>query len=155
LRHAFLILTIVGVAGCASHDDLYDRMNTAAKPREGLQQAQFAHIGHIDTADGRYEVAVQRLILTGMLAPRGEPPNLLLFSPDGRLVKSFDAEYSNPAEPLSCKGGKIYLNTFGRFNDIPIDPCILVKFVDTGTATGNVIDFSQGIAKAVMLREPL
>ncbi len=131
-------------------DTLYERMSAAARPESGLQQTQLAHIGHVDTADGRYEVCVQGLVITGMLAPRGQG-RLLLFSTDGRLVK--DHASMCDAGPLWCEGGKIYLYGFGCGGGIPVEPRLAAQFERNELPTGNVIDFSRGIASAVVTRE--
>ena len=132
----FLLLNV----GCASHSDLYDRMNNASKPAPGLQQTQLAHIGHVDTRDGRYEVCVQRLVLTDMLAPRGQM-HLLIFDGGGRLIKNYYYPcFEN--EPLWCEGGRVYLFGFAYIPEISPE-----------AVTGNVIDFTSGISNARFLRE--
>jgi hypothetical protein len=126
-------------------------MSAAVKPDEGLQQTQLAHIGHVETSEGRFEVAVQHLVLTGMLAPRGQT-HLLLFTPDGELAH----QYWYPCfqnEPLWCEGSKLYLAGFAYVPGVPIDPRIASRFASDELATGNVIDFSGGIDKAVLRRE--
>ena len=133
-----------------SHDALYDRMSAAVQPGPGLQQTQLAHIGHVDTADGRYEVCVQHLVITGMLAPHGQT-HLLLFNADGRLVHDYDYPFPE-CPPLWCEGGKIYLFGFACLG-IPIDPPLAASFPSDELPTGNVIDFSRGIANAVVTRE--
>jgi hypothetical protein len=125
-------------------------MNAAVTPGDGLQQTQLAHIGHVDTADGRYEVAVQRLVLTGMLAPRGQQ-HLRLFTLDGRLVATYSLMN---AEPLWCEGGKLYLFGFGHIAGVPVDPELLSRFAADELPTGNVVDFSNGVVKAVLKRQP-
>jgi hypothetical protein len=127
-------------------------MNSAAKPGAGLQQTQLAHIGHIDTSEGRFQVAVQRLVLTGMLAPRGQT-RLLLFTPDGKRLAEQFAYPCFQSEPLWCEGGKVYLFGFAYVPGIPIDPQIASRFASDEVATGNVIDFSRGVSNAVMRRE--
>jgi hypothetical protein len=149
MRLALLVVPIVLCVGCTTRPSLYDRMNAAVEPGEGFQQTQLAHIGHVDTAEGRYEVAVQRLVLTGMLAPRGQR-NLRLFTKGGYLVATYSL--SN-AEPLWCEGGKLYLFGFGYIAGVPVDSQIASRFADDELPTGNVVDFSQGIAKAVLKRE--
>jgi hypothetical protein len=136
-------------AGCQAPPRLYERMNAAVAPPAGLQQTQFAHIGHVDTIDGRYEVAVQRLVCTGMLAPRGQR-QMHLFSADGGLAASFSLQ---SAEPLWCEGGRIYLFGMGNVAGIPVDPRFEAEFEEDEMPTGNVLDFSYGIAAAVMRRE--
>lgn len=66
---------------------LYGRMRHAATPPEkDIQQTLFAHIGEVQTDEGIFHVAVQRLILTGMLSPRGQPAYLMLFDSEAHLV---------------------------------------------------------------------
>jgi hypothetical protein len=125
-------------------------MNAAVKPGKGLQQTQLAHIGHINTADGRFEVAIQRLVLTGMLAPRGQT-RLVLLTPNGTLADQFWYPCFE-CTPLWCEGGRIYLFGFAYVPGIPIDPEIAAQFRDE-VATGNVIDFSEGLDRAVLRRE--
>ncbi len=124
-------------------------MNSAVRPADGLQQTQLAHIGHVDTVEGRYEVAIQRLVLTGMLAPRGQR-HLRLFTEDGRLAVTY---WLSGAEPLWCEGGKLYLFGFGHIDGIPVDPQLASRFAGDEVPTGNVVDFSHGIAKAMLQRE--
>jgi len=126
-------------------------MISAANPDTGLQQTQLAHIGHVDTAEGRFEVAVQRLVLTGMLAPRGQM-NLLLFTSDGKLAHRFSYPcFQN--EPLWCDGGRVYLFGSAFVPGIPLDPQFASELGSAEMMTGNVIDFSNGIANAVLRRE--
>ena len=151
MRSALLIVPFVFGVGCAARPNLYERMNAAVKPGAGLQQTQLAHIGHVDTSEGRFEVAVQHLVLTGMLAPRGQT-HLVLFTPDGKLAKRFWYPcFQN--EPLWCEGGKLYLAGFAYVPGVPVDPLIVSRFASDEVATANVIDFSDGIANAVLRRE--
>ena len=143
----FTFLTVVG--GCAAPSDLYERMTYAARPDDGVQQTQLAHIGHIDTRDGRFEVCVQLLVLKGMLAPRGLR-NLLLFSSSGELSKTYSAMNCTP---LWCEGGRIYLSGSGWVPGIPIDPAIAGRFASDEMPSGNVIDFSDGLEHAIVTRE--
>lgn len=124
-------------------------MSAAVKPKAGLQQTQLAHIGHIDTADGRYEVCVQRLVLTGMLAPRGQRW-LLLFTPDGQVVRAYSL---SDAEPLWCEGGRIYLFGMGSVPGISVPPELAAQFAADGLPTGNVLDFLRGLDHARLVRE--
>lgn len=149
MRSTLLILAIAFCVGCAARRNLYDSMNAAVKPEDGLQQTQLAHIGHLDTADGRYEVALQRIVREGMLAPRGQR-HLRLFTEDGRLVATYSL---SGAEPLWCEGGKLYLFGFGHIAGIPVDPQLASRFANDELPTGNVVDFSRGIKHGVMLRE--
>lgn len=52
-----------------------------------------------------------------------------------------------------CEGGKLYLAGFAYVPDIPIDPQTASHFASDEIATGNVIDFSNGISRAVLRRE--
>lgn len=150
VMHSILaILALLAAAGCGGRGTLYDRMNAALAPKSGLQQTQLAHIGHIDTADGRYEVCVQRLVITGMLAPRGQAW-LHLFTANGQLAQSYSL---SSAVPLWSEGGKVYLFGFGNIGGIPADPKLAARFAKDELPTGNVLDFSRGIASAVIVRE--
>jgi hypothetical protein len=141
------------LSGCSSGPDLYDRMNRAAQPEQGLQQTQLAHIGHIETTDGRFEVCFQRLVVTGMLAPRGQS-RLLIFSKNGYLVRSFDfPSFQNP--PLWCDSGRVYLFGNTHIPGLAIDPAIADRFTSEEVLTGNVIDFSRGIDHAILTREKM
>ena len=120
--------------------DLHDRMREATKPEEGLTQVQFAHVGRIDTPDGRFEVALEFVLLEGMLSAHGHK-DILLFSSEGTVAKRI---YSTHNEPLWCEGSRICLDhPLGI--DIRIDPVILAACPEDGMPTGNVIDFSDGI----------
>jgi hypothetical protein len=143
----FTCLTVV--AGCAAQSDLYERMTRAARPEDGVPQTQFAHIGHIDTLHGRFEVCVQSIVIKGMFAPRGLR-NLLLFSSSGDVAMTYSAMNCTP---LWCEGGRIYLSGFGWVPGIPIDPAIAGRFASDEMQSGNVIDFSQGLEHAIVTRE--
>jgi hypothetical protein len=84
-----ILLVLSGCAAPSQTDTLYERMTAAALPASGLQQVHLAHIGHIETDGGRYEVCVQRLVITGMMVPRGQM-HLLLFTPEGQLARDYD-----------------------------------------------------------------
>jgi hypothetical protein len=124
-------------------------MSAAVVSESGLQQVQLAHIGHIDTADGRYEVCIQQLVTTGMLAPRGQTL-LRLFTSGGRLAHTYSLAN---ADPLWCEGGRIYLAGFGYVAGIPVEAGLAARFAQDELPTGNVLDFSRGAASAVMVRE--
>ena len=117
-------------------------------PSDALQQTQLAHIGHVQTAEGRYEIAYQRIVIKGMLAPRGQQ-HLHVFLPDGTLVRSYSF-FS--AEPLWCEGAKLYL--FGcivNSGGIPFDSRLEVEAATmNGAPSGNVIDFSGGLDHAIV-----
>jgi hypothetical protein len=149
MRRLLFMLALFACAGCGGNKTLYDRMNAAVAPKAGLQQTQLAHVGHIETADGRYEVCVQRLVVTGMLAPRGQKW-LRLFTSDGRLAHTYPL--SN-ADPAWCEGGRIYLFGFGNVAGIPVEALLVGRFAADELPTGNVLDFSRGVANAVMVRE--
>lgn len=142
--------TVARMTGPATtQPTLHERASAALVPGDGLQQMQLAHIGHIETSEGRYEVFVQRLVVTGMLAPRGQR-HLHLLKADGRVA----ASYRIPdAEPLWCEAGKIYLFGLSHIPGISVDPVRLSQLPPDALYTGNVIDLSQGIDHAVLRRE--
>lgn len=147
----FMVAAICAAAcGCATDQNLWHELSVAAKPSsEGLQQTQFALIGQVVTHEGKFHVALQRLVLTSMLAPRGQA-KLLLFNAKRGLVASYSLLR---AYPLWCEGSRIYLGGEGfTYGEIPMDP--RVTALDPESALGgNVIDFSHGIHKPFMTRE--
>jgi hypothetical protein len=133
----------------------------AAAPPKGEQQVRFAHIGDVQTTGGTYHVVEQKLILTDMVAPRGLPTRLLLFSDNARLVVAYEADFATSALPLWCKGSRVYLFGFGSFHfadsvNHPIPPDARLAQLFSGTdrsPTGNVIDFSRGPLNPFLTRE--
>lgn len=122
-----------------SQHDLHDRLKEASKPGERVLQVQLAHVGHIDTPDGRFEVAVEFNVLKGMLSARGVK-KILLFSPDGTVAQWM---YSD-TEPMWCKGSRIYLDNYLGL-DVRIDPVIQARHGEDSMPSGNVLDFSAGL----------
>lgn len=146
-----LAASLGALAGCATGGSLHDRMSRAAHPGDGLQQTQLAHLGHVETVDGRFEVCFQRLVLEGMLAPRGQS-KLLLFTAQGDLDRSYDyPDFEH--DPLWCEAGRVYLRGFTHVPGIPIDPSLASHFSPDELPTGNVIDFSQAPGRAMLTRE--
>lgn len=144
-----IILAAVGACGCATQGNLWSDLERAGRPSsEGLQQTQFALIGQIVTPEGRFHVALQRLVITGMLAPRGQA-KLLLFDANRRLVASYSLA---TASPLWCEGSRVYLSGEGFAYNIPVDPRVASLYPDSA-AGGNVIDFSHGIHQPCITRE--
>jgi hypothetical protein len=155
-------LLLGGFAGCATSGDFRSRMAEAAEPGAGVQQTHFAHFGEVQTAKGTFHVAVQRRILTGMLAPRGLPQRLLLFDKHARLAAAYEADFSNRLDvgPLWCAGSRVYLFGFGSFHfaesinhKIDPDPLLSCLFSENQTPTGNVIDFCHGPLAPVLTRD--
>lgn len=159
-----LALASSALAGCCSAPgSIRSRMAQvaiAALPKD-VQQTEFAYIGDVHTAQGTYYVAVQSLILSDMMAPRGEPARLLLFSDGLRLVAVYQADVTTGARPLWCEGSRVYLAGFSslHFDDtvnpgIPPSSRLARLFAGTDeTPTGNVIDFSRGPRKPMLTRE--
>lgn len=153
---SFLLLCIL--AGCSSPADVRSRLESVVQPDDGLQQTQFAYIGTVATPDGPLYVATQRLVITGMPAPRGQAW-LHLFDKNYSLVNSYSL--SNLTQPLWCEGTKIYLFGFGYHEGILPDEELagLFRYPDQeaerefGYPTGNVIDFCNGARSPVMRRE--
>lgn len=148
---------------CTASNNLRSRMEQTAVTAlpAGEQQVRFAYIGEVQTKQGTFHVVEQGLILSDMMAPRGEPARLLLFSDDARLVAAYEADLGTGARPLWCEGARIYLAGFSslHFADsishkIPPDPRLARLFSETNLApTGNVIDFANGPLNPVMTRE--
>jgi hypothetical protein len=144
------------IAGCLSNQDIRCRLENEVRPKTGTQQTQFAYIGSVDSPQGRLYVAVQRIILTGMLAPRGNAL-LHIYDHECRLMQSYSL--ANMVEPLWCEESKIYLSGFGYNADIPPAKDLKDLFdypkreKELGYPTGNVIDFSGGAKTPVMRRE--
>lgn len=161
-----LALVLSGLAGCCSALGSFrsrtSEVAVAALPK-GVQQTEFAYIGDIQTAKGVYRVAVQKRILTDMMAPRGLPIRLLLFSHNARFVAAYEVDIANGlnAQPLWCQGARVYLAGFGSFDfvdsvnhAIPASPRLARLFAGTDrTPTGNVIDFSHGPLQPILTRE--
>jgi hypothetical protein len=159
-----LALVLGGLAGCCSTTGNFrNRMEqaaTAALPK-GMQQTKFAYIGDIQTDQGTYHIAEQNQILTNMMAPRGLPTRLLLFSDNARLVAVYEADVATSDRPLWCEGSRIYIAGFSlwHFADsvnhrIPPDPRLARLFSGTDqTPTGNAIDFSSGPLNPFLTRE--
>ena len=145
---------IVGIlscflAGCVSTIDVRSQLESKVRPETGLQQTQFAYIGTLETPNGHVYVATQRLVTTGMLAPRGQAW-LHLFDRRYNLLKSFPIF---KAVPLWCEGSKIYLFGFGTFPDVTPDPELTALFEDPALSTGNVLDLSSGVDRIILRRE--
>lgn len=135
--------------------DVRTILESQVEPGEGLQQTQFAYIGTVDTPDGYLYVTTQRLVLTGMLQPRGQG-KMHLFDENYELVDTYWLDYFDH-KPLWCEGTKIYLfgnSQWGRA--IPPSKRLAALF-DTPdeeyTPTGNVVDFSKGAHKPMLRRE--
>lgn len=147
------MLLVLSVAGCSNALSLRTRMEQAAKPDPGIQQTRFAHIGDLDIRGRQYHVATQRLILTGMLSPRGLPHRLLIFDSTANLVAAYEHGYDS-AEPLWCEGARVYLFGMGSFLNVEADPRI-VKTSESLPPTGNVLDFARGPTKALLTRDKM
>jgi hypothetical protein len=110
----------------------------------------------VRTPDGPLHVATQELVITGMLAPRGQGW-LHLFDESFELVHSYSL--SRLGSPAWCEGTKIYLYGFGYDSSIPPDEALTELFhfpegeKEIGYPTGNVIDFCNGALSPVMRRE--
>jgi hypothetical protein len=159
-----LALILGGLTGCCTTPGNFrsrmERTATAALPK-GVQQTEFAYIGDVQTDQGAYHVVEQGLILTNMLAPRGLPTRLLLFSDNTRLVAVYEADFATAVWPLWCERSRVYLAGFSslHFADsvnhrIPPDPRLARLFSGTDQIpAGNVIDFSHGPLEPSLTRE--
>jgi hypothetical protein len=129
--------------------------------QKDTQQTRFAYIGDVQTQQGTFHVVEQSLILSNMMAPRGEPDRLLLFADDAQLVAAYEADFGTGARPLWCEGSRVYLFGFGAFHvaveinqKIPSTPRLEQLFSGINrTPTGNVIDFSHGPTSPLLTRE--
>jgi hypothetical protein len=110
-----LALVLSGLAGCCTAPGNFrsrmERVAKAALPN-GVQQNKFAYIGDIQTDKGTYHIVEQGLVLTDMLAPRGLPTHLLLFSDNARLIAVYEGDFATDLWPLWCEGSRIYLAGF-------------------------------------------
>jgi hypothetical protein len=151
-----LISLVFLLLGCNAANDIRSELEKRVVPGEGLQQTQFAYIGIVESPDGPLYVATQRLVLTGMPAPRGQAW-LHVFDADRALVRSYSL--ANLPDPLWCEGTKIYCAGFGYCAEIPPDDKLIAIFgwpgseTERGYPTGNVIDFANGATSPVMRRE--
>ena len=142
-------IAAIGLCGCATQDGLWRDLERAAAPSSpGLQQTQFALIGEIAAPEGTFHVVVQRLVSTGMLAPRGQS-KLLLFDAKRKLVAGYALA---TAEPLWCEGSRVYLWGEGVVYNVPVDSRVRALHPDDA-AGGNVIDFAAGIRQPYVTRE--
>ncbi len=148
-RFAAILGAVLTLCGCATPDNLWRELARSAEPTsDGLQQTQFALIGELEAPEGTFYVAHQKLVLTGMLAPRGQG-HLLLFDSKRKLVASF---WLISAYPLWCEGSRVYLWGNGLAWNIPVDPRITELWPESAEG-GNVIDFSRGLHQPYITRE--
>lgn len=157
-----LLFLLVG-SGCVNPGHFHEKMKVSAQPEPGVQQTQLAHIGQIITDEGPFQIAIQRRILTGMLAPRGLTTRLLIFTSSGELVAFFDAAFQTGGEPLWCEGSRVYLHGFSSWNvgdtlrSVEPDPRLVPNKGDfqlgNDSMTGNVLDFSRGPTRPLLTRE--
>lgn len=163
---AVLLCALIPAIGCTTPGQFRARMEKAARPDEGIQQTQFACIGEIVTKQGTYYVAVQRRILTGMMAPRGIASRLLIFDRQANIVAAYEPLMATPAEPLWCEGSRVYLHGYGSFlvagtfRPVRTDPRISANRGNfrfgspyPDSQTGNVLDFNHGPDDPVLTRE--
>lgn len=113
------------------------------------QLTRFAYIGAVDTPDGPVHVVERLAVLTGMLAPRGQP-HLDFYDKDYRLLASFWWPWGGP---LWCEGSKVYLFGGACEGPFPVDPAIRRLYEKDKCPGGNVIDMSEGFRKAVLRLE--
>lgn len=159
-----LAIVLIGFAGCCTDPGNFrnriEQSAISALP-PGVRQSRFAYIGEIQTDEGRYHVVEQRRILDDMLAPRGLPTRLLLFSDSARLAAVYESDFSSEAAPLWCAGARVYFSDFGSFHfgesinrRIPPDGRLTALFSGTNRMPrGNVIDFSRGPLNPLLTRE--
>jgi hypothetical protein len=129
--------------------DLYTQLSEAIEPASGRRRTQLAHLGHIDTADGRFEVVVQRSVPVSAASPHGSDSELLLI--DHRLRVAWRQPYSR-GTPAWCERGKIYMLGSSDIG-LPIDPGLAAQFPASVAPRGNVLDFDDGIHGAFMTEE--
>lgn len=128
---------------------LHTQLCEAVEPAVGQRRTQLAHLGYIDTADGRFEVVVQRTVPISAASPKGGDSELLLVDRRCKIVWRHPFSYG---EPLWCERGKIYW--CGSTNiGLPIDPGLAAQFPPGARPRGNVLDFDDGIAHAFVTEE--
>lgn len=145
------MVCVVPVSQCVTQRPHWKNLDQTARSTllEGQQQTQFALIGSISTPNGKYKVAVQRIVTTGMLSPRGQS-KLMLFDQKGTLAASYSIINGLP---LWCEGSRIYLwGSNGLMTNVPVDARILEIYPNSAEG-GNVIDFSKGLRQPVITRE--
>ncbi len=158
MKHLAIVFFILSF-GCGVHqlnssecENVRSGMCGAAPVGAGTMQTYFAHIGDLQIDSEIYHVAVQRLVLMGMDAPRGLRHRLLLFDTVFDLVASYEFDY-NSSEPLWCEGNRVYLfGTNGSFYRVEASTR-LDSLMGAECATGNVLDFSGGPCSPILTRE--
>src|SRR5688572_10120301 len=96
MRFPVAILLTLSVCGCVTQDDLSSDLQRAGQPcSDSLQETQFALIGQIVAPEGTFHVALQRLVVTGMLAPRGQT-RLVLLDTRRRPVANYHLATAQP-----------------------------------------------------------
>ena len=148
-RFPLLLLGLLPSLGCVQVVDVRSHLEAQANPGSELQQTQFAYIGIVDTPDGPVYVATQRLVIPGMLAPRGQS-RILLFDHKYTLIKNYSGLN---ATPLWCEGSKVYLFGHGYIPGVPFDSRTVSLFSQDEAPRANVLDLSAGVESAVMRRE--
>ena len=150
-RAIAVMMCVVPVSQCVTQEPHWKDLEQTARAtlRQGQQQTQFALIGTIMAPEGKYLVALQRVVITGMLAPRGQS-QLMLFDNKGTLAANYGVI---TAVPLWCEGSRIYLwGANGLLRNVPVDPRIQEMYPNSAEG-GNVVDFSKGIRQPVITRE--
>lgn len=163
---AVVCSVLLCLTGCANPGRFHQQMRIAARPNDGVQQTQLAHLGQVVTDKGTFQVATQFRVLTDMAAPRGMGTRLLLFDSSANLVASYQSVFAFHAVPLWCEGSRLYMAGFGSWNvgdtlqAVEADPRLVVhrgkfRFGDpySGSITGNVLDFKRGPTKPLLTRE--
>ena len=93
---------------------------------DGSKLVRFAYVGRVESPQGQLYVVDMRLVLTGMLSPRGN--NYVVFFDENH--NWLGKERYILTQPLWCRGSKVFLHG-----------------VDTDGATqGNAWDLSEGFA---------
>ena len=106
-----------------------------------VQLTRFAYIGAVDTPDGPVHVVERLAVLTGMLAPRGQP-HLDFYDKDYRLLASFWWPWGGP---LWCEGSKVYLFGSACEGPIPADPATRDLFENANVSDGSLLDVLQTV----------
>jgi hypothetical protein len=128
--------------------DFYTQLSEAVEPSAGRRRTQLAHVGYIDTADGRFEVVVQTTVPAGATTPRDGDSELLLI--DSQFQVAWRRAFSD-GKPAWCERGKIYWH--GSTDILPIDSGLAAQFPAGVTPQGNVLDFDDGIDRAFITEE--
>lgn len=116
MRILFVLLMVAGPSAWAAVDLRAELQHAAAKQDpdfpdgKSLQLVRFAHVCDLSTKDGLVHVVDERIVMTGMLAPRGQH-QIAFFDQNQKFLGKLHYVASMP---LWCEGAKLYL--FGSWD---------------------------------------